>query len=335
MGTPPDSVPARLDLPGGAFLRPLVTSDLELLHPALGEQRAWLADLLPEGHPSALPSASPGDDLRALALLEEAARAGSAFAYLLVDAGWTEALGALSVRPVDGGAAVVSWWVVPSLQASRLEEELDAYARQWLRLRWSLDDIDTPDNHPEDPAAIAGANLVPLLPEQPDRTPLPAPDAGSVDRLWAEYRAVADAPEAPPPVESFGDCVEMADELLALVRRGVKTATASLVGPDPIPDPGDHWIVCDGAGVARVVLRTVDVRIGSLESVDDDFARAEGEGDRSRDAWLTGHRRYFAREAPDGIGDVVFERFVLVWPREDAERAAEFPRSIAASPSPH
>ncbi|QHC68512.1 ASCH domain-containing protein [Rathayibacter sp. VKM Ac-2759] len=127
----------------------------------------------------------------------------------------------------------------------------------------------------------------------------------------------------------------MADELLALVRRGVKTATASLVGHDPVPRAGDHWIVCDGAGVARVVLRTAEIRIGSLDSVDDDFAWAEGEGDRSRESWLAGHRRYFARESPGGIGDVVFERFELVWPADEAERAAAFARSVAATPSPH
>ncbi|WKK73433.1 hypothetical protein Q0F99_18785 [Rathayibacter oskolensis] len=51
MSTPGDSVPSRLDLPGGAFLRPLVTSDVELLHPVLGEQRSWLARLLPEVTP--------------------------------------------------------------------------------------------------------------------------------------------------------------------------------------------------------------------------------------------------------------------------------------------
>ncbi|MWV50116.1 ASCH domain-containing protein [Rathayibacter sp. VKM Ac-2803] len=329
-------IPARLDLPGGAFLRPLVSSDLELLRAVLDDRRAWLGALLPEGNPSALPSASAGDDYGALALLEEAARAGSAHAYLLVDRSWTEPLGALSVRPVESGPAVVSWWVVPTLQASRLEEELDAYAREWLRLRWSFDDVDTPENHPEDPAAIAGGNLVPLLPETPDRTPLPDPDAESASRLWAEYRRheSEELPEALPPVESFGDSVEMADELLALVRRGVKSATASLAGSEPVPAVGDHWIVCDGAGTARAVLRTTEVRVGPLDSVDDDFAWAEGEGDRSRESWLDGHRRYFARESPGGIGDVVFERFVAVWPAEDVERRDVFERSVASERHP-
>jgi uncharacterized protein YhfF len=323
------SVPARLDLPAGGHLRPLVPSDVDLVHSAIGEHRSWLADLLPEGDPSGLPNASPGDDLRALERLHDDAREGRAFVYLLVDESWSEAIGAFSLRLADGVPAA-SWWVVPALQASRLEEELDGYARQWLRMRWQLEAVETPDNHPEDPAAVAGANLVPLLPETPDRTPLVDPDAESARALWEEYRGSgADAPRALPPVEPFGDSVEMADELLALVRRGVKTATASLPGSDRVA-VGDHWIVCDGSGAAALVLRTTEVRVGPLDSVDDDFAWAEGEGDRSRSSWLDGHRRFFSREAPEGFGDVVFERFEVVWPEADAERARESVRSIAA-----
>ncbi|MCJ1673224.1 MULTISPECIES: ASCH domain-containing protein [unclassified Rathayibacter] len=325
------SVPARLDLPGGAFLRPLVTSDADLLHPVIGQRRGWLAALLPKGDPSGLPSASPGDDLRALRRLETAARERRLFAYLLVGADWTEVLGALSVRPVGDDHGEASWWVVPSLVGSRLEEELDAYARRWLLLRWPFERVETPDNHPEEPAALAGANLLPLLPETPARTPLPEPDPAAAEVLWAAYRAhEPTAPEELPLVESFGDSVELADELLALVRRGVKTATASLVGDEPVLRVGDHWIVCDGAGVARVVLRTVEIRLGPLDSVDDAFAWDEGENDRSRESWLAGHRRYFERESPGGIGTVVFERFRLVWPEEDATVAAGFSRRIAS-----
>ncbi|WP_244255768.1 ASCH domain-containing protein [Rathayibacter sp. VKM Ac-2760] len=333
MTTLPDdaAVPARLDLPGGAFLRPLVSSDADLLHPVLAKHRDWLAALLPEGDPSALPSASPGDDLRALRRLESAARERSAFAYLLVGADWTEVLGALSLRPGDGGSAEASWWVVPSLVGSRLEEEFDAYSRRWLLLRWPFEQVATPDNHPDEPAALAGANLLPLLPEEPERTPLPEPDAASAAELWAAFRRHdATVQEVLPLVESFGDSVELADELLALVRRGVKTATASLAGDEPVPRVGEHWIVCDGAGLARVVLLTTEIRLGELDSVDDDFAWDEGEKDRSRDSWLEGHRRYFARESPAGIGTVVFERFRVVWPEEDAGAAAAFARRIAS-----
>ena len=320
---PDDSVPARLDLPGGEFLRPLVSSDADLLGAAIGERRAWLEALLPSG-------SDPHDDVEALRLVEGAARAGRAHAFVLVDDSWTSVRGALSVVPGEGRTATASWWVLPELRGSRIEEEFDAFARRWLLTRWPFDSVETPDNHPEDPAALAGANILAVLPDAPQRTPLPEPDLDAARRLWSEYPG--SGPHPLPPIESFGDSVELADELIALVVRGVKTATASLVGDDTVPAAGDHWIVCDGTGAPRLVLRSDEVRIGPLDSVDVAFAWAEGEGDRTRESWLAGHRRYFAREDPESsLEEVVFERFRVVWPQAAAARAAAFATSAAAA----
>jgi len=131
-----------------------------------------------------------------------------------------------------------------------------------------------------------------------------------------------------PPVEAFGDSPELADKLLDLVINGPKRATASgaieheLEG-EPIPVPGDRWIVLDGAGTPRVVLETTDVRVGPLSSVDAQFAWDEGEGDRSREYWLDAHTRFFQRYLPT-IGQefhpdlpTVFERFVIVYSEAD------------------
>jgi len=78
--------------------------------------------------------------------------------------------------------------------------------------------------------------------------------------------------------------------------------------------------VLGGDGEPLAVLRTTDVRVGPLSSVDDSFAWDEGEGDRTRGWWLDAHTRFFAREC-EAMGwaftddiDVVFERFELVWP---------------------
>ena len=152
--------------------------------------------------------------------------------------------------------------------------------------------------------------------------------------LWQEY--VAAHPEfqdEQPPVERFGDSDALADELLDLVLAGTKRATAGLVAGyemdgEDIPTVGAHWVVTDGSGAKRIVLRTTDVRIGPVDSVDESFAFDEGEGDRTRASWLEDHGRYFEREVrrlgiptPDGIGSLmcVFERFVVVWPPELAD----------------
>lgn len=159
---------------------------------------------------------------------------------------------------------------------------------------------------------------------------LPPIDAAAAEAMWAAY--VAAHPEAAVaedehPAERFGDSVELADELLDLVLHGPKRATAGLVADfrfegEPLPRIGGHWIACDGAGQPRAVLRSTELRIGPLDSVDDAFAWDEGEGDRTRDDWLREHRRYFTRtcaargEELTDEHEVVFERFQLVWPPE-------------------
>lgn len=162
-------------------------------------------------------------------------------------------------------------------------------------------------------------------------------DRGPVDRaagvaLWRAYRAAhpATTPVDEPPVEHFGDTAEMADELLALVVSGRKRATAGLVSDyadegEPLPRIGGCWVVCDGSGAPRAVLRTVELRLGVAESVDDAFAWDEGEGDRTRASWLADHRGFWRRlSAARGRAwsedeVVVFERFTVVWPPDVAD----------------
>jgi uncharacterized protein YhfF len=153
--------------------------------------------------------------------------------------------------------------------------------------------------------------------------------------LWQDY--VAAHPEhahETPPVEAFGDSPAMADRLLGWVLNGPKRATAGFVEDyaadnEPLPAVGSHWVVTDGAGTPRVVLRYTDLRTGRLDSVDDRFAWDEGEGDRTRDSWLADHREFGERRCaaqgipvpPEGVDalEAVFQRFVVVWPPEHAD----------------
>jgi hypothetical protein len=90
--------------------------------------------------------------------------------------------------------------------------------------------------------------------------------------MWREYAAASGVPaEEEPAVERFGDSAALADELIGLVLAGTKRATAGLVADfaadgEPLPRIGGHWIACDGAGVPRCVLRSVDLRLGPLAS---------------------------------------------------------------------
>lgn len=156
-------------------------------------------------------------------------------------------------------------------------------------------------------------------------------DKQSSDALWSSY--LVEHPEhadETPPVERFGDSADLADELLQLVMHGPKRATAGAVVEfwherEPLPRIGGHWVVADGSGLARVVLRTVELRLGPLRSVDAQFAWDEGEGDRTLESWLREHRAYFRRscarfgvEFSDDL-ELVFERFTVAWPQIGAQ----------------
>ncbi|KRR13887.1 ASCH domain-containing protein [Bradyrhizobium jicamae] len=95
---------------------------------------------------------------------------------------------------------------------------------------------------------------------------------------------------------AFGDGPKLADELLDLVIKGVKTATCSTEDEPNTPTPGEQWIVRDGSGEPRCVIETIEVTYRLFPDVDAAFAYDEGEGDRSLDYWRKAHRTYFGRQ---------------------------------------
>lgn len=117
---------------------------------------------------------------------------------------------------------------------------------------------------------------------------------------------------------AFGDNPKLADELLALVLIGKKTASCGALSEYedeawPIPNSGDRWIVLDGAQRPRCVIETTELKIQRFDQVDAKLAHDEGEGDQSYAFWRNAHEEYFTRQgrfAPDMM--LVCERFRLV-----------------------
>ena len=170
-------------------------------------------------------------------------------------------------------------------------------------------------------------------------TAAPAGGTGPVEvdraaglRMYEEFLAAH--PEVPRrddvEVVCWGDDAALADEVLGLIVAGAKRATATLAAGyltsgDPFPPLGAYWVCCDGAGRPGAVLRTTELRLGPFHSVDARFARDEGEGDRTRETWVAGHRAAYERQCA-GLGlafsddlEVCFERFTLVWPPDLAD----------------
>jgi uncharacterized protein YhfF len=165
------------------------------------------------------------------------------------------------------------------------------------------------------------------------RTTAVTPDAARAERMWRDYAAVHPAAVQACPeytVEQFGDSARLADELLDLVVKGRKRATAELVAEfvargQVLPRVGSHWMACDGTGIPRIVIRSIELRIGTFDEVDASFAFDEGEDDRSLQSWRAQHRRYWERTcAARGVtwsedDEIVLERFAVVWPPELAD----------------
>lgn len=153
-------------------------------------------------------------------------------------------------------------------------------------------------------------------------------DKKAIEAYWQKF--LNTQPEDSPYhgktylAEGWGDGPEMADELGALIVDGVKTATCSALweweaeGEAPY-QPGTVTIVLDGRGEPIGIVETTEVTIRRYNQVDDDFARAEGEGDLSLEYWREAHRTFFSRVLP-GIGrqfsqdmPLVCERFRLIY----------------------
>jgi uncharacterized protein YhfF len=127
----------------------------------------------------------------------------------------------------------------------------------------------------------------------------------NLDRVPLQYRGLR--------AFAFGDGPELADELLDLVIRGIKTATCSTEDEPNTSTPGQRWIVLDGRGEPRCVIESTEISYRRFGEVDANFAFEEGEGDRSLAYWREAHRRYFGRQGKFSEDMMLMcERFRLV-----------------------
>lgn len=119
---------------------------------------------------------------------------------------------------------------------------------------------------------------------------------------------------------AFGDSPGLADELVELVVKDIKTASCS-TGDEPNTSmPGERWVVLDGRGEPRCVIETIKVTYRRFDEVDDAFAHEEGEGYRSLAHWRRAHQSYFGRlgrYSDDML--LMCERFRLIEVFGDAE----------------
>ena len=172
--------------------------------------------------------------------------------------------------------------------------------------------------------------------------PEPGTDGSSlIDSFWQAARMRAElnptgyyTGERPlallaPPAWAFGATAEQADELLALVLSGTKTATAGALWDyeaegEELPAPGALGIVTDGRGVPHALVVMTQVDIVPFDEVSAEHAYLEGEGDRSLATWREVHEQFFTEHAVHRHGfspdmPVVLQRFAVLYNQTSAD----------------
>ncbi|MDF2675877.1 MAG: hypothetical protein K0Q97_167 [Bacillota bacterium] len=150
----------------------------------------------------------------------------------------------------------------------------------------------------------------------------------SVKIMWENYTSLIGNSETCNQdtygVWHFCDNENDANELAELVVKGIKKATASLFESysfenECIPKEGNLNIIINWDGVAKCIIKTINVELVPYKDVTEEFAASEGEGDKSLNYWRNCHWDYFSREMQE-IGKepsedmiVVCEKFEVVY----------------------
>lgn len=140
----------------------------------------------------------------------------------------------------------------------------------------------------------------------------------SANNMWGDYlkNHLEDAFHDPPKVYHFCDNQVDANECVNLVKKGVKKATSnSLLGlqyrNETLPKIGDYAVVTNWEREAQCIIETTKVRLKPFFSIDEAYARLEGEGDKSLDYWKNTHWDYYTREL-EAFGRVPRDSMIIV-----------------------
>lgn len=145
----------------------------------------------------------------------------------------------------------------------------------------------------------------------------------TAQQMWEEYLSENKIADCGYEAWEFG---ASPDELAALVKSGIKTATSSaydLYAKDnePLPRVGEYSVILSSSGEAVCIIKTIKVEVLKYCDVTEDFAFKEGEGDRTLAYWRRVHEDFFTQELrAEGLEfspemKVVCEQFELVFPK--------------------
>lgn len=137
----------------------------------------------------------------------------------------------------------------------------------------------------------------------------------ATEAYWNEYWKNQDKPKSVSAWQFGAD----PDTLAQLVIDGIKTATCSghifyELENEPLPTTEDYNIILNSDNQPVAITKTVEVTITPMNEVSEEFAIAEGEGDRTYRYWWDEHEKFFKKEL-NAIGREFSEDMLLVCER--------------------
>lgn len=132
---------------------------------------------------------------------------------------------------------------------------------------------------------------------------------------WEEYWKGKEKPQSVSAWQFGAD----PDDLAQLVIDGVKTATCSghifyELDHEPLPSTEDYSIILNSHDEPVAIIKTIEVTITPMNEVPEEFAIAEGEGNRTYQYWKEAHEKFFKKELSE-IGRKFSEDMLLVCER--------------------
>ncbi len=128
-------------------------------------------------------------------------------------------------------------------------------------------------------------------------------DNASANSMWGDYLTnhLEDVFHDAPEVYHFCDNEKDANICAKLVKKGIKKATTdSLLGLQfrnkPLPKTGDFAVITNWDGKAQCIIEITKVALRPFFSIDEAYAKLEGEGDKSLAYWQKTHWDYYTRE---------------------------------------
>lgn len=137
----------------------------------------------------------------------------------------------------------------------------------------------------------------------------------AAQKYWNEYWENQNQPQSVSAWQFGAD----PDYLAQLVVDGLKIATCSgyifyELENEPLPTTGDYSIILNNNDQPVAIIKTVEVTLTPMNEVTEEFAIAEGEGDRTYTYWWEAHEKFFRNEL-NAIGREFSEDMLLVCER--------------------